>query len=230
MNKVIIKKLLVGDNFMLELQRQPGFIYSACRPLNKNHTRIKELRKADHLKHIYKSTLDKVCFSHDAAYSDSKDLAKITIYDKILKDRAYEIAINPEYDRYQRGFASMVYKFFDKKTGLGASVNEKLAQELRKPVIKQFKRKKVYTRFIDNIWAADLSKMVSLSSKNLGVKYLLFTINLFTKNAWIKPLKDKKSKIVLNHFIKIANKCNSKQINYDLIKEENFTIALCKNG
>ena len=130
MNKVIIKKLLVGDNFMLELQRQPGFIYSACRPLNKNHTRIKELRKADHLKHIYKSTLDKVCFSHDAAYSDSKDLAKITI------------AINPEYDRYQRGFASMVYKFFDKKTGLGASVNEKLAQELRKPVIKQFKRKK----------------------------------------------------------------------------------------
>ena len=88
----------------------------------------------------------------------------------------------------------------------------------------------MYTRFIDNIWPADLSKMVSLSSKNLGVKYLLFTINLFTKNAWIKPLKDKKSKIVLNHFIKIANKCNSKQINYDLIKEENFTIALCKNG
>ena len=97
---------------------------------------IKEFRKADHLKHNYKNKLDQVCFAHNAAYSDNKDLAKRTIYDKILKDRAYRIAINREYDRYQRELASMVNRSFDKKAGLGASVNEKLAQELRKPVIK----------------------------------------------------------------------------------------------
>ena len=109
------------------MQRQPGFTDSAW---------IKEFRKADHLKHNYKNKLDKVCFAHNAAYSDCKDLAKRTIYDKILKDRAFRIAINPKYDRYQRELASMVNKSFDKKAGLGTSVNEKLAQELRKPVIK----------------------------------------------------------------------------------------------
>ena len=56
-----------------------------------------------------------------------------------MKDGAYEIAINPKYDSYQRGLASMVCKFFDKKTGSGASVNEDLAQELHKPVIKNLK-------------------------------------------------------------------------------------------
>ena len=60
----------------------------------------------------------------------------------------------------------MVHKFFDKETASGASVNEELAQELHKPVIKKFKRRKVYTRFKDNIWAADLVDMESLSSSN----------------------------------------------------------------
>ena len=64
--------------------------------------------------------MDKACFAHDAAYSDSKVLGKRTISDKILKDGAYEIARNCGYDRYQRALASMVYKFFDKKTGSGA--------------------------------------------------------------------------------------------------------------
>ena len=69
-----------------------------------------------------------------------------------MKDRAYEIAINSKYDGSQKGLASIVYKFFDKKTGLGANVNEKLAQVLRKPVIKNFKRREVYARSKDNIW------------------------------------------------------------------------------
>ena len=54
-----------------------------------------------------------------------------------MKDRAYEIAINPKYDGYQRGLASMVYKFFDKKTELRVSLNEELAKELDKPLIKK---------------------------------------------------------------------------------------------
>ena len=63
----------------------------------------------------------------------------------------------------------MVYKFFDKKTRLGASVNEELAEELHKPVIKKFKRKKVYARFKDSIRAANLAEMESLSSMNKNV-------------------------------------------------------------
>ena len=76
----------------------------------------------------------------------------------------------------------MVYKFFDKKTGLVIGVNEQLAEELHKPVIKKFKRRKVYARFKDNIWASDLAEIGSLSSKNKNVEYLLcsqmFSLNL----------------------------------------------------
>ena len=73
----------------------------------------------------------------DAAYSDGKDLAKRTISDKILKDRDYEIARNCKYDGYQRALASMFYTLFDEKTGSGISVNEQLAEEWHKPVIKK---------------------------------------------------------------------------------------------
>ena len=76
----------------------------------------------------------------------------------------------------------MVQKFFDKKTGLGISVNE---QELYKPVIKKFKRRKVYARFKDNIQAADLAEMESLSSKNKNVKYLPCVTDFFTKYACV---------------------------------------------
>ena len=76
---------------------------------------------------------------HDAPYSDSKDLAKRTISDKILTDKGYEIARIHRYDGYQRALASMVYKFFDTKRGSGISVSEQLAEELHKPVIKKLK-------------------------------------------------------------------------------------------
>ena len=73
----------------------------------------------------------------------------------------------------------MVYKLLIKK-GSGISLNELLAEELHKPVIKKFKRRKVYARFKDRIWASDLAEMESLSSKNKYVKYLLFVIDDFT--------------------------------------------------
>ena len=87
-----------------------------------------------------------------------------------MKDRIYEIARICGYDGYQRALASMVYKFFDKKTGAGVSVNEQLAKELHKKVIKKFKRRKAYASFKDNILAADLAEMGSLSSNNRNVK------------------------------------------------------------
>ena len=99
----------------------------------------------------------------------------------------------------------MVYKFFDKKTGSGIGVSEQLSEELHKTVIKNFKRVKDYARFKDNIWAADLAEMESSPSKNKNVKYWLCMIDVFTKYACVKPLKDKKGKIVLNAFIEKIN-------------------------
>ena len=125
-----------------------------------------------------------------------------------MKDTAYGITIHPKYDRYQRGLSNMVYKFFDQKIGSGVNLNEVLAQELHKPVIKKFKRRKVYVRFQYNIWAADLAEMRSLSSKDhlspniLGLKC---AIDAITKYAWVKFLKDKKSITVLHGFIEIVN-------------------------
>ena len=76
------------------------------------------------------------------AYGDFKDLKRRTASDKILRDKAFNIAKNPKYDGYQRGLASMVYKFFDKKSkGSGVNIplefNEQLAKELNKPIIKK---------------------------------------------------------------------------------------------
>ena len=107
----------------------------------------------------------------------------------------------------------MVYEFFDKKSGLGAiatskaeaCVNEELTQELYRPVIKNFKRRRLFPWFKDNIWAAYLPKMGSLPSFNRSVKYLLCLIDVFTKYAYDKPLKDKKAKTVFYGFIEIVN-------------------------
>ena len=90
------------------------------------------------------------------------------------------------------------------------SVNEQLAEESHKTVIKNFKRRKVYPRFKDNIWTTDLAEMKLLSSKNENFKYLLCAIDVFTKYAWVKPLKDKKGETVLNAFIETVNESNCK--------------------
>ena len=73
----------------------------------------------------------------------------------------------------------MVYNFFDRKTGLGVSANQQLAEKLHKPEITKFKRRKVFARFKDNIWGSDVAEMKSLSSNNKNVKYLLCVIDFF---------------------------------------------------
>ena len=85
---------------------------------------------------IYTNELDKACFQHDMAYAKSKDLIKRTQSDKVLRDKAFKIASDPKYDGYQRGLASIVNKFFDKKSS-GSGVNESNYQ-LTKPIIKKF--------------------------------------------------------------------------------------------
>ena len=112
--------------------KQLGFTYSACGTFTKHRERIQKFKETANLKHLYRNKLDIPCFAHDVANSESKDFAKRTISDKILKDRAYEIKKNCGYDGYQRALASTVYKFFVKKRGSGISVNEQLAEELHK--------------------------------------------------------------------------------------------------
>ena len=143
MNDIINKFLLAGDKFMPEMHlRQPGFIYSACGSFTKIKEKIQKFKQTGDSRYIYKNELDKVCFQHDMAYGDFKDLAKRTAVDKVLRDKAFNIAKDPKYDGYQRGLASMAYKFFDKKTkGSGVTLvnksaiksilqNEQLAKEL----------------------------------------------------------------------------------------------------
>ena len=131
--------------------------------------------------------------------------------DKILGDKAYAIASNPQYDGYQRGLTSMVYKFSDKKT-VGSEVNEniKLANELHKPIIRKFNKRKVYSFFKDNIWGADLADMQLLSKFNKGIKYLLCINDLFSKYAFAVPLKDKKEISIVNAFQSILDKSKRK--------------------
>ena len=142
------------------------------------------------------------------AYGKAKDSVRRTQSDKVLRDKAFKIASDPKYDGYQRGLASMVYKFFDKKSSGSGIVNEpnyQLANELHKPIIRKFKKRKVYSSFRDNIWGVDLADMQSLSKYNKGIKYLLCAIDLFSKYAWVIPIKDKKSTSIVNVFKKIIS-------------------------
>ena len=122
--------------------KQPGFTYSACGLFTKNKERIQKFKETGDTSYIYKNELDKACFQHDMAYRDFKDLAKRTIADKVLRDKAFKVASDQKYDGYQRGLASIVYKFVDKNTKGGRITNNKeniqLADELHKSIIRKF--------------------------------------------------------------------------------------------
>ena len=215
MNNSINKFLLAGDKFMPEIHlRQPQFTYSACGPFTRHEERIQKFKETGDTNYVFKNELDKACFVHDAAYSDSKDLTKRTIADKKLKNRAFHIAKDPKYDGYQRGLAFMVYKFFDLKvSGSGAKLipeNKQLANELHKPIIRKFEKRKVYSTFKDNIWGVDLADMQLLSKYNKGIRFLLCVIDIFSKYAWVVPLKDKKGISIVKAFQIILKQSNRK--------------------
>ena len=123
------------------------------------------------------------------AYGDFKYLARRTAADKVLRNKAFNIAKNPKYDGYQRGLASMVYEFFDKKSANSCikfmPQNAQLAEELQKPIIRKFKKRKVYSTF------------------------LLCVIDIFSKYVWVVSLKDKGISIV-NEFQSILKKSSRK--------------------
>ena len=166
---------------------------------------------------IYKNDLDKACFQHDMAYGKSKDLARRTKSDKVLRDKSFEIASNSKYDTYQRGLDSMVCKFFDKnssgsgaatlanKSALNSVPNYQPVNELYKQIIRKFKGRKLYSSFKDNIWGVDLADMQSLCKNNRGIKYLLCAIDLFSKYKWVVSLKNKRGVSIVNVFQKTLN-------------------------
>ena len=122
MNELVNKFLLAGDKLVLEMHlRQPGFTYSTCGPFTKKQ-RIQKFKETGDSLYIYQNELDKACFQHDMAWEEFRDLTRRTAFDKILRDKAFDIAKNLKYDGYQRGLVSMGYKLFDKKTSGGAAM------------------------------------------------------------------------------------------------------------
>ena len=109
---------------------------------------------------------------------------------------------------------------------VGSGVNnEKLAEELHKPIIKNFKRRKVYSSYKDNIWGVDLADMSLISKFNKGIKYLLCVIDLFSRYAWVVGIKDKKGGSIVKGFKKILDnskrKSNNTEVNF-IIKNLKF--------
>ena len=145
----------------------------------------------------------------------------------------------------------MVYKFFDKKSkGSDAKhvnikltpQNQQLAEEFHKPIIRKFEKRKVYATFKDNIWGADLADMQLLSKYNKGIRFLLCVIDIFSKYAWVVPLKDKKGVSIATAFQSILKQSNRKPNKIWVDKGSefynasfkkwllNFTMLLLKNG
>ena len=131
---------MTGNKLIPELHLwQSRFTYSTCRKFPKYRERIQTFKLV-----IYRNELHKAWFAHDAVYAGSKNLAKRIVSDKVLKDRAYEISLYHKYGGYQKWLASVVYKFFDKKTSsggrmtrkTGVNVNKVPPPELLKQVIK----------------------------------------------------------------------------------------------
>ena len=112
--------------------------YSACGPFTKHTQRIQDFLNTGKLSYIYINDLDKACFQHYMAYNKFKDLEKRTQSDIVLKNKAFKIASNPKYNGYERGLASIVYNFFDKKSKGSGLKNQQLADERHKPFIRTF--------------------------------------------------------------------------------------------
>ena len=121
------------------------------------------------------------------AYGEFKDLPKRTASDRVLRFKAFNIAKNPKYDGYQRGLASMIYKFFDEKAAslvdkstvgscVKSTLNQQLADEFHKPITRKFKKRRVYSSFRDNIWIVDLADMQLTRKFNKGMRLLVCVI------------------------------------------------------
>ena len=153
--------------------------------LQKTRKEYKNLRKHVIHEYIYQNKLDKACFQHGMPQGDFKDLSRRTASDKMLHDKAFNIAKHPKYDGYCRGLTSVVYNFFDKKTSCVAIQNENIwneesAEELHKLIIKKLKNRKVQSSFEDNIWGEDLADMFLISNFDKAIRFILCVVDIFS--------------------------------------------------
>ena len=121
----------------------------------------KNLKKQE-IHDIYQNELDIACFQHGMAHEDFKDLPRRTASDKVLRDKSFNIATNPNYDGYQHDLASMFYTFFDKNPSGGANKseiwpNQQSIKELHKPINRKFGKRKLCSSFKGNMWGTDLA-------------------------------------------------------------------------
>ena len=152
MNEIVNNFLFAGNKFMAEMHlKQPGFTYSACGPFTKIITNSKIKKKTGDTSYIYKSELGKACFQHDMAYGDFKDLKRRTGSDKILRDKAFNIAKNimDIEEDFLLWFIIFLIKILQVVV-LIYHYHEQLAKELHKPIIRKFLKRKVYSGFKDN--------------------------------------------------------------------------------
>ena len=138
--------------------RQPGFTYNACGAFTNSNERIQKLKETGDSRYTYQKKLDKACFQHDMDYGDFEDLNRETAADKVLRDEVFNFVKNPQYDGYLRGLASIVYIFFDKKISGGTVKtniisNRELEEELHKPIIRKFNKRKIYSLFVNKTLA-----------------------------------------------------------------------------
>ena len=145
-------------------------------------------------------------------YGVIKDWKRRRFSDKVLRDKVFNITKNPKYNGYQRRLASMIYKFFDKKsTGSRATTlanksagnheikqNIQFSEELHQPINRNFKKRTVYSKSKENIWGDDLADVQLISKFNKEFRFLLYFIDIFSKNTWIVPLKDKRGVSIIN--------------------------------
>ena len=180
MNDIINKFLLAGDKFMPEMHlKELGFTYNACGSFTKNKERIQKFKETGDSIYNYKNELEH--FQHDISYGDFKDLTRRTSADKVLRNKTFNIAKDPKYDGYRRGLASVVYKFFDKKTASSGiksmTQNEQVAEELHKSIIRKILERKVYSAF--KYCGADLADMQLISKFRKRFRFLLiFLVNM----------------------------------------------------
>ena len=209
MNAIVNKLLLAGDKFMPEMHfKQPGCTYSACGSFTNNKERIEKIKETGDSRYIYENELDKACIQLDMSFGDFKDLNRRTIADKVLRDKAFNIAKNLKYHKYQRGSASMMYKFSNQKTYCGTVKdkiisNKEVAEEFHKQVIRKLNKRKVHSSFIANIWGADLVDMQLMRKFNKAFRFLLCVVDIYSKCARVIPFKDKKEITITNAFQKI---------------------------
>ena len=153
-------------------------------PFTKHKERIKKFMQTGKTDYIYKNDLDKAYFQHDMAYDKLKDLTKRTQSDKVLRDKFLKLQVIQNMTDIKRDLLQSYTSYLIKESK-GSGVNFMSNQQLEKELQV-------------NIWAVNLADMLLISKYNNGMRYLLCAIDIFSKYAWVVPLKDKKRITIVN--------------------------------